>query len=44
MRKITPLVVSGASSMGKTAFSARLVKEHPDLFKLASVAPKSQSA
>lgn len=35
MRKITPLVVSGSSAIGKNAFASRLVKEHPDMFKLA---------
>lgn len=36
MRKITPLVISGASSIGKSAFASRLVNEHPDLFKLST--------
>ena len=37
MKKFAPLVVSGSSAIGKTAFASRLVKEHPDMFKLAPV-------
>lgn len=34
MKKIIPLVVSGCSTIGKSAFASRLVKEHPELFTL----------
>ncbi|EAS06300.1 guanylate kinase (macronuclear) [Tetrahymena thermophila SB210] len=42
MRKITPLVVSGSSAIGKNAFASRLVKEHPDMFKLAPPVNQTQ--
>lgn len=42
MRKITPLIVSGSSAIGKNAFASRLVKEHPDLFKLTPPVSQTQ--
>lgn len=36
MKNCVPLIISSSSGIGKRAFSARLVKEYPQMFKITN--------